>query len=314
MKTYCIENSHLMLFCIEYGATISALYVKNNKGTDTNVVLGFDSDEEYLANGYCLGASLGRYAGRIGGGYFEIDGTKYPIYEENGAHLHGGKNGFHKRNWKFEEQTENSIAFSIESPDGDEGYPGNLKATVTYTIEGNKLINTYKAVSDAKTILNLTNHAYFNLNGEGNVLGHELEVNSDKFLEVTDKQIATGTLLDVANTPFDFRTPAIIGEQPGFKGIDDCFVLKGANAATLYSAESGIEMKVTTNQPGVVIFTPFDIGAPAYSHDSQFSNYSSICFETQNFPNAPHRAHFPSAVVEAGEEYVNESVFEFSVK
>ena len=314
MKTYSIQNSFLELHCIEYGATITSLITKDTKGNNTNVVVGFKTVEDYQAHGYCVGASLGRYAGRIGSGFFEVDGVAYPIYNENGVHLHGGKNGFHKRFWTFDSQTEDSITFAITSAHMDEGYPGNLTVKVTYTLKDNKLINTYTAVSDAKTILNLTNHAYFNLNGEGDVLAHELWLNSDKFLEVDAKQIATGKLLPVTNTPFDFTEPAIIGKQKDFKGIDDCFELKGEQAATLYSAKTVIEMKVTTNQPGVVVFTPFDLGESNFADDAEYSNYSSICFETQNYPNAPHHSNFPSAVVNAGETFINESVFEFNIR
>ncbi|GLB50817.1 aldose epimerase family protein [Neptunitalea lumnitzerae] len=315
METYTIQNNNITLFCTVYGAAVTSLYVKDKKGNNTNVVVGFKTVEDYKNHGYCLGASLGRYAGRIGSGYFEIDNQKFPIYtDENGVHLHGGRNGFHKRVWEVETQTETSITFKIESEDGDEGYPGNLVARVTYALEGNKVKNIYTATSDAKTIINLTNHNYYNLNGEGTVLNHELFINSDTFLEVTDTQIATGKLLDVTNTPFDFRTPKIIKEQEGFTGVDDCFPIKSEEAATLYSPKTGIEMKVTTNQPGVVIFTPEDLGECNYKDDAEYSNYSSICFETQNFPNAPHIESFPSAILEAGKEYKNESTFEFSVR
>lgn len=299
---------------MEYGAAITSLYTKDKNGNDTNVVLGFKTLEDYQNHGYCLGASIGRYAGRIGGGSFTIDGNNYPIYNENGVHLHGGKNGFHKRFWTVDEVTNTSITFSIESEHMDEGYPGNLTAKITYALDGNKVVNTYTATTDAKTIVNLTNHNYYNLNGEGNILAHELFLNTDNFLEVTETQIATGKLVPVSNTPFDFRTPKVINQQEGFTGVDDCFELKDAHAATLYSEKTGIEMKVTTNQPGVVVFTPEDLGECNFKDDAVYDNYSSICFETQNFPNAPHHSHFPSAILEAGETYTNTCSFEFSVR
>ncbi|GLB52012.1 aldose 1-epimerase [Neptunitalea chrysea] len=315
MKTYTIKNSFLKLFCSDYGAAITSLVTKDNKGNDTNVVLGFKTLEDYQNHGYCLGASIGRYAGRIGDGYFKVNETKYPIYtDDNGVHLHGGKNGFHKRFWEVENHTDTSITFKIESENGDEGYPGNLVARVTYALDVNKLVTTYTATSDADTVINLTNHNYYNLNGEGDILEHELFINSDAFLEVTDTQIATGKLIDVTDTPFDFRAPIIIKDKKGFKGVDDCFALKDVEAARLFSPKTGIEMRVTTNQPGMVVFTPENLGECNFLNDAEYGSYSSICFETQNFPNAPHHENFPSPLLKAGEEYKNVSAFEFTLR
>ena len=286
MKTYQLSNAYLTLKCISYGATLTSLYVNDKDNKPTNVIVGFPEEDDYKNHGYCIGASIGRFAGRIGKKHFEIDGNQYTIHHDaNGVHLHGGKHGFHKRDWKFESQTEESITFSLLSEHLDEGYPGNVKVSVTYSLEKNSLHIIYKATTDKKTVLNLTNHAYYNLNGEGDILTHELELNSNQFLEIDQHQLATGTLLDVENTPFDFTKPCVIGQQKGFKGIDDCFKLNGNVAATLYNPSNGIAMKVLTNQPGVVIFTPDDIGDNTYTDGQAYGNYSSICFETQNFPN-----------------------------
>ena len=316
LEQITLQNQHFKLTCINYGAIVQELIIKDKKGNDTNVILGFKEPENYLNNPYFIGASVGRFAGRISKGEFTVEDKKYPIYNENGVHLHGGKVTFSQKYWDVEEvnETEKFVKFSYFSKHLEEGYPGNLKVSVTYKLDGNKFIITYEAETDQTTIVNLTNHNYYNLIGKDSALNHELKLNANQFLDVDQKQLATGKFNEVANTPFDFTSTRKIGDHKDFKGIDDCFVLKNkGHIATLYSKESGIKMNVFTNQPGVVIFTPKELPEANYSNES-VNEYSSICFETQNYPNAPNIPHFPSAELKKGEKYFNESVFEFSIR
>jgi len=317
LEQISIHNQHLKFVCINYGATIKNLFVKDKNGDETNVIIGFKEPENYLTNPYYIGASIGRFAGRISDGGFIIDGKRYPIYNPEGVHLHGGKNNFSHKYWEIDEINTSEIPyvkFSYISKHLEEGYPGNLQVYVTYKLDGNKLVITYEAETDETTIVNLTNHNYYNLNGKGNILDHELHLKSTQFLEVNEKQLATGKLKDVNQTPFDFLKTRKIGNHINFKGIDDCLTLEVQDAiATLYSLQSGIEMKVSTNQPGVVIFTPKELPEANYTNET-VAEFSSICFETQNYPDAPNKPHFPSAELKKGEKYFNKSEFEFSIR
>lgn len=317
MEQITLQNKHLKLVCINYGAIIQKLIIKDKNGNDTNVILGFNKPENYLSNPYFLGASIGRFAGRISNGGFCIENKNYPIHNENGVHLHGGKVTFAHKFWETEEVHEGEnpfVKFLYLSEHLEEGYPGNLRIFVTYKLKGNRLIITYEAQTDQTTVLNLTNHNYYNLNGEDSILDHELKLNSSQFLDIDKKQLATGEFNDVANTPFDFTTKRKIGDHKNFIGIDDCFILKNkGHIATLYSDKSGIEMNVSTNQPGVVIFTPKQLPEANYTREN-IGEYSSICFETQNFPDAPNKSHFPSTELKKDEKYINESEFEFLIK
>ncbi|WP_461532393.1 aldose epimerase family protein [Sinomicrobium sp.] len=316
---HTIKNQYISLSTLNYGATIQQLRVKDKNGKDINVVLGLDKEDDYLHDTSYLGASVGRYAGRIDGRGFSLNGAHYDLYQENGVHLHGGKNGLSKQNWQLEALSEEGehpfITYSITSPHLEEGYPGNLKITATYRLENQSLKITYKAISDRDTVVNLTNHAYFNLNGEGSVLDHELKLNSKTFLELDDKLLPTGNFNEVAGTAYDFCTPTIIGQQAGFSGIDDVFVLDpSSEAALLYSQKTGIAMKVSTNQKAVVIYTPKELGSLPFVGGASYQTYSSICFEAENFPDAPNQDAFPSAVLKAGDTYCNETEFEFSIR
>ncbi len=316
MEQITIQNQYLKLTCINYGAIIQKLITKDKNGNDVNVIIGFKDPENYLNNPYFIGASIGRFAGRISNAGFAIGGKHYDIYNVDGVHLHGGKVTFAQKYWEIEEinKEKSFVKFSYYSQHLEEGYPGNLKVYVTYKLEGANFIITYEAETDQTTIVNLTNHNYYNLNGQDTILNHELKLNADHYLDIDEKQLATGNFNNVINTPFDFTSTRKIGEHKNFKGIDDCFVKSnGAYIATLYSSTSGIEMKVKTNQPGVVIFTPKQLPEANYSN-TVVGEYSSICFETQNYPDAPNKTHFPSAELKKGEKYFNESVFEFLVR
>lgn len=317
-----LKNSNgLELQISNLGATVISINVPDKNNKEVNVVVGLEPEdynkEPYLSNYTYLGASVGRYAGRISKGAFQVKGKTYPIYNEEGVHLHGGKVGFDKKYWKVESLVEGEnplVTFSCESAHLEEGYPGNLKVTATYQLtEENEVKVTYKATTDAATPINLTNHAYFNLNGCDSIIDHSLKLNSAHYLEVDEQLIPSGKLIDSKNTRFDFNEESIIGRSD-FEGFDDSFVLgKESLKATLTAPKTGIQMKVYSNQPASVIYTPVMLDGIPFKKGVNYSKFSAICFETQNFPDAPNNSNFPSSILEPNQEYVNESVWAFSI-
>ena len=317
-----LKNSNgLVLQISNLGATIISLNVPDKNNKEVNVVVGLEPEdynkEPYLSNYTYLGASVGRYAGRISKGAFRVKGKTYPIYNVGGVHLHGGKSGFDKKYWEVENLVEGQnplVTFSCESTHLEEGYPGNLKVTATYQLtEENEVKVTYKATTDTATPINLTNHAYFNLNGCDSIIDHKLKLNSAQYLEVDAQLIPSGKLIDSKNTRFDFNQESIIGRSD-FEGFDDSFVLgKEALKATLKAPKTGIQMKVYSNQPASVIYTPEQLEGLPFKKGVSYSKFSAICFETQNFPDAPNNANFPSSILEPNQEYINESVWVFSI-
>lgn len=320
LKTITLNNTQgLRLEVSNYGATITALYVPNKQKTITNVIVGLPSAEAYTTPPYTtyglyLGATIGRYAGRISAPKKEalLAGSKLSFI--NGAHLHGGNNGFDKKYWTIENQEDTSVILSYLSKHMEEGYPGNLKTTVTYILtEGNEVIVTYTATTDITTYVNLTNHAYFNLNGHGNILDHMLHISSDNYIETSSDLIPTGQINNVVNTPFDRTIVSKIG-RPDFTGYDNTFVLNNESVkASLYAPTTGIHMDVYTNQPSLVVFTPKRFPELSFRDQVTYSDFSAICFETQKFPDAPNQRHFPSALLHPEETYTNESRFSFTL-
>lgn len=324
-KVISLKNTNGIIVQLStYGATLLSLEVPDRNGVPTNVVVGLDKPETYPKDSYIkhelyLGSTIGRYAGRIAKGAFEIDGQHYPISHQNGVHLHGGKAGFDKKYWTVEHVNtakDPSVTFSYLSTDMEEGYPGNLEARVTYTLtETNALRIVHEAVTDKTTYVNLTNHAYFNLEGNGSVTAHELYVNATHYLEVKDNLIPTGTLIPVVGSRFDFTSVEKIGSAD-FTGFDDTFVLNGSDTtnlkASLYSALTGITMEVYTDQPAIVIYTPPVFPDLPFKKNAVYTKFPAICFETQHFPDAPHQPHFPSTLLKPGSVYRNESTFQFS--
>lgn len=319
--TKLVNSNGMELLISNLGATIIAINVPNKDNELVNVVVGLEPEayasEAYLSDYTYLGASIGRYAGRISKGEFQLNGTTYPIYNEDGVHLHGGETGFDKKYWTVEALNNDLnpyVTFACESVHLDEGYPGNVKVSVTYKLtESNEVKVTYKATTDAATPINLTNHAYFNLNGSGSVLDHKLRLNSEQVLDVDSQLIPSGKILNSKNTRFDFTNYEQIG-RADFIGFDDTFVLgKEEVKAVLYAPNTGIKMEVYTNQPASVIYTPVQLGSLPYLNGVNYTKFSAICFETQNFPDAPNHNNFPSSILQPGEEYKNESVFAFSI-
>lgn len=307
-----VNKNNTELVILNFGATIFSLKING-----INVIVGPEKPETYLADiyhtrGKFFGASVGRYAGRISKGGFEIEGVKYAIFEKDGVHIHGGEYGFSYKFWEVGEMraTEDPyVILEYVSPHLEEGYPGELRVQVKYTLtEADEVKIEYTAKTDRKTVINLTNHAYINLNGGGDIDDHKLQIRAEKYLETDAQKVPTGNLLNTAGTEFDFRKAAAIGEVP----LDTVFSLKnGEKQVVLVGDQSGISMEITTNQPAVVVYVPEELPTDwKYTFDIA-SERAAICLETQNFPDAPHQPDFPSAILEPGQIYINTTLWKF---
>jgi aldose 1-epimerase len=301
-----------------YGATILSLKVLDKNGSLTSVVVGLEQAEDYLMAPYTdvtlfLGSSIGRYAGRISMGKLEIQGKTYPLQNTDGIHLHGGT-GFDKKFWNLKSQTANSVVLTYVSQHLEDGYPGELEVEALFEItENNCLIVSYSATTDEATPVNLTCHPYFNLNGSDSVLEHELWINSTKHLEVDKQLIPTGIILNSKNTVFDCTQPSKIN-KPNFIGFDDTFVMGlGQLKAKLSSPKTGIAMNVYANEPAMVVYTPKQFPKLNFKNQLGAGIFPAICFEPQNFPDAPNNKHFPNSILHPNEMYSNKIVFEFSI-
>ena len=316
---FTIADGRSSVTILNYGGIVQRLVVPANDGRLTDVVLGYRTVEEYENNGGYLGALIGRFGNRIGEGKLHVDGTFYQLYNnDRGNHLHGGKNGFNKKIWSHA-IVGNTLALSILSPDGEENYPGTLKATVVYTFRNGVLRIHYRAVSDRKTVLNMTNHAYFNLNGDtsGTILDNELWIDSDTITPTNDTMIPLGGFKPVEGTPFDFRTSKPIGRDieaddidlKRGKGYDHCYVLKNgdgnfAKYAEVYGKKTGIKMSCYTDMPAVQFYA--GNGLHQQGKWSYYGRRAGFCLETQAIPNnvnVPAYAELGSSYLEAGERY-----------
>lgn len=314
------------------GAGIVSIAVPDKNGNLLDVALGYKEAASYFGDGPCSGKIPGRFANRIAEGKFTLDGVEYSLPINNGPnHLHGGPEGFHSQVWESRE-VENGVEFMYYAEDGEMGYPGALKTVAHYEwSEENELRLTLTAECDAPTIINLTNHVYFNLNGEGNgnILSHELKINASEYLPTSDSLIPTGDSVAVAGTPMDFLVPKKIGRdiKEDFaalnygKGYDNCWVIDGAEpcvlqtAAELYSEESGIHLEVTTTQPAVQVYTGNWLGgSPVSKSGSAYNDYDGVAIECQNYPDAPNQEDFPSPYLNPGEIYEEAIIFAFKVK
>lgn len=319
LEVITIKNkSALEMTISNFGATVIGLKVRNTKGEIIDVAAGLNEAQNYLEPPYSnvklfLGSSIGRYAGRISGGEFTIDDAVYKIEHQDGVHLHGGENGFFKKFWSVKEVAEDRVVFSYESQHLEEGYPGNLDVEAIFELtSSNEVKIMYKGTTDQATPVNLTSHVYLNLNGKGSVLDHELQINSDFHLDVDSKLLPTGKLNKSEGTAFDRNKKDKIGNET-FKGFDDTFVFNDEHLkASLFSAESGIHMNIFSNQQAMVVYTPEKFPDLPFSNDNQFETFPAICFEPQNFPDAPNKEHFPNSILREDETYLNEMVFAFS--
>jgi len=332
VEAFILTNSHgLRAKIMTYGATLISLETPDRNGQLADIVLGHNNLEGYLkreTNPY-FGATVGRYANRLAKGRFILNGKEYHLATNDGPnHLHGGLNGFDRVLWKgepFKEEQALGVKFSYLSPDGEEGYPGNLEVVVTYRLtEDNELRINYEAKTDQPTIVNLTHHSYFNLAGEGqgSILDHELLINADYFTPVDSELIPTGEISPVKGTPFDFTTPKPIGAEidqvPG--GYDHNFVLRQGEsslrlAAQLYEPKSGRLMEIFTTEPGLQFYSGnFLNGSIKGKSGRAYQKHYGLCLETQHFPDSPNRPNFPSTELRPGEEYASVTVHRFAVK
>jgi aldose 1-epimerase len=312
-----------------FGAILVSLQVPDRRGNLGDITLGFDKLDGYLGAHPYFGATVGRYANRIGKAAFKLDGKVYKLAANNGEnHLHGGTKGFDKVVWRLEDigaTVDGAIVkMSYVSEDGEEGYPGNLACSVTYTLTKNdELKISYEAETDKTTVVNLTNHSYFNLAGQGtgDILGHELMLNADKYTVVDEGLIPTGENRNVKNTPMDFTTPMAIGSRISQVkgGYDHNYVLNSggtlALAAKVYEPTSGRVMEIHTDQPGVQFYTGnFLDGSITGKGGKVYKKHYGFCLETQHFPDSPNKPGFPSVVLKPGQKYTTETVHKFYTK
>ena len=317
---------------ISYGGIITSLRVPDRSGTFDDIVLGFDRLDGYLKDPPFFGAIIGRYGNRIAKGQFTLDGATYELATNNGPnHLHGGNKGFDKVLWTAAPvEGKNAVTFTRTSPDGEEGYPGNLQVQVTYTLtDQNELIVDYRATTDKATVVNLTQHSYFNLAGQasGDILGHELMLNADRYTPVDGTLIPTGELAPVEGTPFDFRTPTAIGARIGDadpqlkngQGYDHNWVLNRSGdglqlAARVVEPKTGRTLEVRTSEPGIQFYSGnFLDGTLTGKQGATYNHRTGFCLETQHFPDSPNHPNFPSTTLRPGEEYRTTTVFTFGV-
>ena len=330
VEIFTLTSSHgLKARVTTWGAGLVAMLVPDRKGVLADVTLGFDKVEGYLAPHPHFGVTTGRFANRIANGKFTLDGTTYTLAINNGVnHLHGGLKGFDKRNWKATTDT-NSVRFTYTSADGEEGFPGTLQVAVTYTLtEADELRLDYEATTDKPTVLNLTNHAYWNLAGagEGDILGHELTLHASGYLPVDDGSIPTGKIEPVAGGPMDFTQPKTIARDfaqmtgnPG--GYDHCYVIDRAQpgalavAAEIRDPASGRTMTISTTEPGIQLYTANYLdGTVTGKGGKVYKKNSAFCLETQHYPDSPNQPAFPSTVLRPSQTYRSTTVHRFSAK
>jgi len=302
-----------------YGGAITSLWAPDRNGSFGDIVLGFGALEDYVSNPRYFGALIGRHANRIAQGRFALNGVEYQLPKNNGPnHLHGGFKGFDKRVWNAKEE-DDVLHLSYFSKDGEEGYPGNVEAFVDYRLSGNELSIEYRASTDRDTIVNLTNHSYFNLKGQGTILKHELTMNADGFTPVSADLIPTGEIKSVAGTPMDFRGGKAIGSDLGLteSGYDHNFVLNDwdgslRSAVELYELTTGRMLEILTTQPGMQFYSGnFLDGSFIGKNGIAYVKYAGLCLEPQHFPDAPNHSNFPSTVLRPGEEYTHSTVLRF---
>lgn len=318
-----------------YGCAILSIMVPDKKGKYANVILGHDSINHVIQSPEpFLNTTIGRYGNRIAKGKFTLYGEEHHLAINNGPNsLHGGPTGFHTRIWDARQPNQDCIIFSYKSNDGEEGFPGNLKVEMTYRLEAeaNALVIEYRATTDKATVINLTNHSFFNLAGISNpspsVLNNILTINADHYIPINNASIPTGEILSVENTPMDFRLPHTIGERINAQfeqlingaGYDHCYVLNKAEAgelslaATCTEPESGRTMEVYTTENGVQLYTANWLTGFSGAHGATFPARSAVCFEAQCFPDTPNKSYFPSSVLLPSDEYQQMTIYKFGI-
>lgn len=333
VKLYTLKNASGMEVCItNFGGRLVSVMVPDKEGKPTDVILGFDNITDYQNVPTDFGASIGRYANRINQGKIVVDGVEYQLPQNNYGHcLHGGPDGWQYKVYEAKQLGETKLELVLNSPDGDSNFPGNVVAKVTYTLtEDNAIDIAYEATTDKTTVINMTNHAYFNLNGDPSVHGMNqvLYIASDSITPVDATFMTTGEMMAVAGTPFDFNAPKAIeqdiqaeDEQLAFgKGYDHNWVLKTKGditkvAAKLSSPVTGITMEVYTNEPGVQVYTGnFLNGTVKGKKGIVYPLRASVCLETQHYPDTPNKNHWPSAILKPGDTYRSQCIYKFGVE
>lgn len=331
VEEYTLSHGGFTCKILTYGGALRSLTVPDRAGAAVDVLLGFDTPEDYREQDKYLGALIGRYANRIGNAEFAMGGKVFSLAANDGKnHLHGGNAGFDKRVWTVESACEERLVLSLDSPDGEEGYPGNLHIQVTYLLTGDGLRIEYEAVCDQDTLCNLTNHAYFNLSGHGSgtVEEQEIQIFADYFTPTDPRSIPTGEIAPVDGTPMDLRVCVPIGRgiNADFDqlvragGYDHNWVIRGTAgvlrpAAVAYAPDTGIVMETLTTQPGIQFYSGNYLdGCPAGKDGARYAKRSAFCLETQCYPDAPHHPNFPSALLRAGERYHHTTCYRFSVR
>ncbi|NLJ84077.1 MAG: galactose mutarotase [Halanaerobiaceae bacterium] len=336
---YTFGNKNgLKVTAINYGGIITKVFLPDKNGEFSDIVLGYDNLEDYLADSPFFGALIGRFGNRIANGRFVLDGKEYKLALNDqpggiSCHLHGGNKGFDKVFWDIEPVIQNDavgLKLSYLSKDGEEGYPGNLDVSVYYYLTDDNVLRVeYYAETDKATPVNLTQHTYFNLKGagEGDILDHELCIKAEKYTPVNEGLIPTGKLESVEGTPFDFRSPKKIGrdinvenQQLGYgNGYDHNYVLDGKagelrQAVVAHEEESGRAMEVWTTEPGMQFYSGNSIGEHTGKDGKSYGKHSGFCLETQHYPDSPNQEHFPSTILRPGEKYESITEFRFYVK
>jgi aldose 1-epimerase len=335
VKLYTLKNQNGMEITVtNYGARIVSWMVPDKKGHMEDVVLGYDSIDSYLNAGESYyGASIGRYGNRIAKGEFTLGDIQYKLAQNNGVNsLHGGVNGFSRKIWEVVPKGTNELDFTLVSPDMDEGFPGELSVAMSYKLtNNNELVIQYEAKCDKPTVINLTNHSYFNLHGAGNgtILDHQVTLNADFFTPIDSTLIPTGEFVPVENTPFDFRNPTLIGERINSTdqqirfglGYDINYVLKKSAdqnislAASVFEPQSGRLLEVFTDQPGIQFYSGnFLNGKYPGKKGKTYGYRTGFCLETQHYPNSPNQPKFPSVVLGPDQVYTHTCIYKFSVK
>jgi len=335
IEVFTLTNANGMeVRAINYGAIIASIRVPDRGGKLGDVVLGYDTLDGYLKDTRFFGAVVGRYGNRIARGKFSLEGREYTLAINNAPnHLHGGPNGFNKQVWTASILATGakgpSVTFTRTSPDGEEGYPGTLQVRVTYTLtEANEVDIQYEATTDKPTVVNLTQHSYFNLTGQGTgeITDHGMRINADRYTPVDSTLIPTGKIAPVAGTPLDFRAPAFIGARIDANdeqikiggGYDHNFVLNRqgtgiAHAVWLNDSRSGRSLDVFTTEPGIQFYTGNHLDGVAGKGGATYGRRSGLCLETQHFPDSPNHPDFPSTIVRPGTPYTSHTVWRFSV-
>ena len=326
-EVQCVTVHDGALSCeiLTYGAALRSLVVPDRNGLPVDIVLGFDRVADYIAHDAHFGGTIGRFANRIAGGAFALNGQAYTLPRNDGEnHLHGGPGGFDRLLWTVERLNANEVTLFLHSPDGDMGYPGNLDVRVTYALQAGSLSIRYEAVSDKDTLCSLTNHTYWNLSGHdsGDVLRQTLQMNASFYTPTDAALIPTGEIASVAATPMDFSVPTPIGARirhafaalETVGGYDHNYIPDEPVCAKAWSDVTGISLTLTTDRPGVQLYTGNFLGnTPPGKNGAHYPQYGGFCLETQAFPDAPNHSGFPAAVLRAGEKYESTTTYTFGI-